>query len=48
MEAQMRFYAAVARRLGEFGKDGSGSFAVITAAILTVIALSAGYAVNVA
>jgi Flp pilus assembly protein TadG len=48
MEAQMRFYAAVARRLGEFGKDGSGSFAVITAAILTVIVLSAGYAVNVA
>ena len=44
----MRYHAAVARRLGEFGADSSGSFAVITAAILAVIVLSAGYAVNIA
>ncbi|MDQ2633032.1 MAG: pilus assembly protein [Pseudomonadota bacterium] len=44
----MRYCRAVARRLGEFGKDNSGSFAVITAAIMTVLVLSAGYAVNIA
>ena len=44
----MRFYAAVARRLGEFGDNRSGSFAILAAAILAVLTLSAGYAVNIA
>ena len=44
----MRFNSTVIRRLTEFGDNSSGSFAVITAAILAVIVLSAGYAVNIA
>ncbi|MEP9387473.1 TadE/TadG family type IV pilus assembly protein [Mesorhizobium sp. KR9-304] len=44
----MRLYAAVARRLGTFGGNRSGSFAIMTAAIMAVLALSAGYAVNIA
>jgi Flp pilus assembly protein TadG len=48
MEAKMRFNKTVARRLRKFGSDRSGSFAVITAAILSVIVLAAGYAVNIA
>lgn len=44
----MRFHAAVARRLEEFGCNRSGSFAILTAAILAVLTLSAGYAVNIA
>lgn len=42
----MRFYAA--KQLKDFGNNSSGSFAVLTAAILAVIVLSAGYAVNIA
>ena len=44
----MRFNSTVAQRLREFGGDKSGSFAVLTGAILAVIVLSAGYAVNIA
>lgn len=44
----MRYGAAVARRLGNFGQDRSGSFAVMMAAVMAVLALSAGYAVNIA
>ena len=45
---KMRYGAAVARRLGNFGQDRSGSFAVMMAAVMAVLALSAGYAVNIA
>jgi Flp pilus assembly protein TadG len=44
----MRFYSLVAGLLRQFGSDRSGVFAVITAAVLAVIVLSAGYAVNIA
>lgn len=44
----MRYGAAVARRLGSFGRERSGSFAVMMAAVMAVLALSAGYAVNIA
>ena len=44
----MRYGAKVARRLRQFGKDRSGSFAIMMAMVLAVLTLSAGYAVNLA
>lgn len=44
----MRYGATVARRFQNFGRERSGSFAVMMAAVMAVLALSAGYAVNIA
>lgn len=44
----MEYGAAVARRFGQFGRDRSGSFAVMMSMVLLVITMSAGYAVNLA
>lgn len=44
----MRYDSAVTRRVGLFGRDRSGSFAIITAMVAAVITLSAGFAVNIA
>lgn len=44
----MRYGSAVARRVGLFGGDRSGSFAIMTAMVAAVITLSAGFAVNLA
>jgi Flp pilus assembly protein TadG len=46
MEAQMRFYAV--QTVNEFGADRSGSFAILTAMMAAVLALSAGFALNLA
>jgi Flp pilus assembly protein TadG len=45
---EMRCGAAVARRLRNFGQERSGSFAIMMAAVLAVLALSAGFAINIA
>jgi Flp pilus assembly protein TadG len=44
----MRYGAAVARRLELFGKERSGSFAILMAMVVAVLSLSAGYALNLA
>ena len=44
----MRFNSTVIGRLREFGGNSSGSFTVLAGAIMAVIVLSAGYAVNIA
>lgn len=44
----MRCGAAITGGFGKFGSDRSGSFAIMVAMVLAVIALSAGYAVNLA
>ena len=44
----MRFNSTVIGRLREFACNNSGSFTVLTGAIMAVIVLSAGYAVNIA
>jgi Flp pilus assembly protein TadG len=44
----MRYGAAVARWLEHFGKERSGSFGILMAAVMAVLALSAGFAVNLA
>lgn len=40
--------AAIARKINDFGKARSGSFAIMMALVLAVLALSAGYATNLA
>ena len=44
----MRVFSAIGRSLRAFVEDRRGSFAVITGAILTVLVLSAGFALNLA
>ena len=44
----MRVSLAIRRLLRDFGDDERGSFAIITGAILTVVLLSVGFAVNLA
>lgn len=44
----MFYSAAIAREINDFGKARSGSFAIMMAVVLAVLALSAGYATNLA
>jgi len=44
----MRYGAAVAWKLRLFGKEQSGSFAILMAMVVAVLSLSAGYALNLA
>ncbi len=44
----MRYSAAVARQFRLFGKERSGSFAILMAMVVAVLSLSAGYALNIA
>ena len=44
----MRICSAIGRLVRKFGTDCRGSFAVIMGAILAVLLLSAGFAVNLA
>ncbi|HEY6633364.1 MAG TPA: pilus assembly protein [Rhizobiaceae bacterium] len=44
----MRYGAAVARKFRSFGKERSGSFAILMAMVVAVLSLSAGYALNIA
>ena len=44
----MFYSAAIARKINDFGKARSGSFAIMMAMVLAVLALSAGFAVNLA
>lgn len=44
----MRYGAAVARQFRLFGKERSGSFAILMAMVIAVLSLSAGYVLNIA
>jgi len=44
----MRYGDRFARRLAAFGRDRSGSFAIMMAMVAAVLTLSAGYALNIA